>query len=636
MDDMAVLHPFKLDNPFSGGFKRWLFGATAPTIERMLKFPAMNQVYAAAARDTTDRPFYDKVIDVFRVKIKVEAEDLAKIARSGPLVVVANHPLGGIEGLAMLSVVAKVRTDVRMMSNYLLQIMPRLRPHFIFVDPFNTPSAIRKNIAGTRQCMDWVRAGHCLSCFPAGEVSSLSLRTRSITDPRWSPAFYRVARQAGATILPMFWEGRNSDLFQFVGLIHPRLRTALLTCEMMRLFDATLSVRIGNPIPWTRLQDIGDQAGAVEYVRMRTYMLRERETPQALRTGSMTTAKKGRIEEPIAPAVPIDKLVENLGQLPESQLLVRSGEYEVYWGRAHQLPNILHEIGRLREMAFRPVGEGTGRAVDLDQFDGYYVHLLVWHRIKRQIIGAYRLGLSEEIIPAFGKSGLYTTTLFRFEDRLLSQIRPAIELGRSFVHPAFQKEYAPLLLLWRGIGVFIAQRPEYRRLFGPVSISNEYKSMTKHLLMAFLRLNRFHLDLSRLIRPRNPPKQRTSAYFNTHVAGRAVRDIDEVNELVREIESNRRSMPVLLRQYLKLNGRLLAFNVDPDFGDVLDGLMLIDLTEVDRGILCKYMGNETAASFLAHHGIHIEPKVIDRAREESPVGRIASSSTSATAPSADN
>lgn len=599
MDESEILHPFKLTNPFDGGPRRMLFRALRPALERLLMFPAMNQVYAAAYNDRSERAFYDKVIDVFRVKIRFDPEDLSKLAPTGPLIVVANHPLGGIEGLAMLSVIARVRKDVRQISNYLLNIMPRLRPYFIFVDPFDSPSAIRKNFAGTRQSIQWLKDGHCLCLFPAGEVSSLSLRTRRISDPQWSPAFYRMARQSGATVVPLYWEGRNSDLFQFAGLIHPRLRTALLTREMMRLFDATLSLRIGNPIPWSRLQAIGSPAGAVEYVRMKTYMLAEKQQGQtpAGRTGGL----RPRQEEPLAEPVSVDKLQANLAQLPPEQLLTVSGDYAVYWGRAHQLPDILRELGRLREMAFRPVGEGTGRAVDLDQFDGYYVHVLVWDRKRAQIVGSYRLGLTEEILPAFGKRGLYTATLFRFEDRLLSQIRPAIELGRSFVHPEYQKEFSPLLLLWRGIGLFVVRNPEYRRLFGPVSISNDYTSTTKELLIAFLTMNRFSFDLSKLIRPRNPPRKRSSGHYNAAKTGAAVRDINQVNELIREVEAGQRTMPVLLRQYLKLNGKLLAFNVDPDFGDVLDGLMLIDLLTVDRGILQRYMGKAEADSFLAYH-----------------------------------
>ena len=314
--------------------------------------------------------------------------------------------------------------------------------------------------------------------------------------------------------------------------------------------------------------------------------------------------------------MPIRDLLGDLQRLPAEHRLTISGDLEVYWGRAHQLPHVLREIGRLRELSFRPVGEGTGRSIDLDRYDGYYIHLFVWHAGQRRIVGAYRLGPSEEILPAFGKEGLYSSTLFHYQDRLLSQIRPVLELGRSFVHPDFQKTYAPVMLLWKGIGLFVARHPQYSRLFGPVSISNAFTSMTRQLLMAFLKVNKYEVDLGRLIQPKNPPRLRPfTDYDYPRLAATVVRDIDQVNELVREIEADHKALPVLLRQYLKLDAMLLAFNVDPDFGDVLDGLMLVDLTRVDHDMLVRYMGRERAEAFLTFHGIPLHPR---RARTDGP------------------
>ncbi|HET6344457.1 MAG TPA: GNAT family N-acyltransferase, partial [Myxococcota bacterium] len=198
-----------------------------------------------------------------------------------------------------------------------------------------------------------------------------------------------------------------------------------------------------------------------------------------------------------------------------------------------------------------------------------------------------------------GPAGLYTSTLFRYRAPLLDQLSNAIELGRSFVRPEYQREYAPLLLLWKGIGRIVATHPRYRCLFGPVSISNTYQSLTKRLLVAFLRMNRSLPNLGRLVEPRNAPRFARADAWADALATSAARDADDVDELVAEIEHDRLTMPVLLRQYLKLNAKLLGFNTDPAFGDVLDALMLVDLTQVSRAVLARYMGREGAERFLA-------------------------------------
>jgi putative hemolysin len=267
---------------------------------------------------------------------------------------------------------------------------------------------------------------------------------------------------------------------------------------------------------------------------------------------------------------------------------------------------VLKEIGRLREIAFRAVGEGTGRAVDLDRFDDWYQHLFIWNDRDNEVIGAYRMAQTDRVVRRQGLSGLYTRTLFWYQHSLLDAIGPALELGRSFVRLEHQRSFGPLMLLWKGIGRYVARHPRYRMLFGPVSISNDYHSMSRQLLVRFLRDNRYLEALARLVKPRNPPRFRRSdldARFTTRI----VSDLEEVDELVREIEAQQRSIPVLLRQYLKLNGMLLGFNVDPQFGHVVDGLVLIDLTRVDRRILEHYMGREQAARFLMHHQAILPP-----------------------------
>ncbi|HMQ17000.1 MAG TPA: GNAT family N-acyltransferase [Phycisphaerae bacterium] len=339
-----------------------------------------------------------------------------------------------------------------------------------------------------------------------------------------------------------------------------------------------------------------------EYLRVRTYILKGRgdsKTPVAARTNNRVI-QSGR-PKPIIAALPPSIVCADIEALPAEQCLSASGSLRVLFGNAQQLPNVLREIGRLRESTFRLVGEGTGHEIDLDRFDEHYLHLFVWNAEARHIVGAYRLGQTDVLLKRFGAAGLYTSTLFRCRARLLDQLTPALELGRSFVIPEYQRDYSPLLLLWKGIGRFVALHPRYRRLFGAVSISDEFQTMTKQLLMAFLKVHNFDTELAALVQPRNPPRVQRFRDADERRLATLVSDVADVEELVGEIESNRRNVPVLLRQYLKLNAKLLGFNIDPDFGEVLDGLALVDLTTVAPAILNRYLGKDGAACFLRHH-----------------------------------
>ena len=267
----------------------------------------------------------------------------------------------------------------------------------------------------------------------------------------------------------------------------------------------------------------------------------------------------------------------------------------MFLAEAGRIPTALREIGRLRELTYRAIGEGTGRQLDLDSFDERYLHLFSWDRKRKQIVGAYRIGRTDRIMAAEGVHGLYTRTLFRYDERLIARLSPALELGRSFVRTEYQKNYNALLLLWKGIGRFIASHPQYRVLFGPVSISCRYSDSSHRLLMAFLHQNHLDSDLADLVEAINP------RVVNPAPALAIPRSVEEADRLVTEAERDGKGVPILLRQYLKLNAKLLGFNVDPQFRDALDALMMVDLTTVDAAILNRYLGRQATAEFLARH-----------------------------------
>jgi putative hemolysin len=309
-------------------------------------------------------------------------------------------------------------------------------------------------------------------------------------------------------------------------------------------------------------------------------------------------AADSRFEDLIAPRSP-EMLAREVDALPETQRLVVTGDQEVWIARADQIPTLLFEIGRLRETAFREVGEGTGFEVDLDGYDLYYQHMFLWHRGRREIVGGYRLGLTDQILASRGVSGLYTSTLFEFDPQLFEEMGPSIELGRSFIGLEHQKSYASLLTLWKGIGTFVARNPRSPTLFGPVSISDRYKSESQRAIVTFLRQNRYTHPWSRWVHARNPFRL---GWRRPKFARRnRLERLEDVSELISRIESDRKRVPILLKQYMKLGGTLLGFNIDPHFSDVLDVLTMVDLRRTDRKALRRYMGREGVEAFLAHH-----------------------------------
>jgi putative hemolysin len=281
--------------------------------------------------------------------------------------------------------------------------------------------------------------------------------------------------------------------------------------------------------------------------------------------------------------------------LGREQRLSQASDLEVYLTPASAIPNVLEEIGRLRELTFRAVGEGTGKASDLDQFDQSYLHLFVWNAARKEVVGAYRLAGADVT------NELYTGTLFHYSDEFLKKLGPALELGRSFIRPEYQKAFAPLLVLWKGIGSYVAQNPRYKILFGPVSISNQYQAVSRELMVAFLERRASFREWAGMVSARNPFRR----LARTPRLPKGLFDVEDLSQCVADLEPSRTGVPVLLRQYLKLGGELLGFNVDPEFSDALDGLIVVDLTRTEPRLLERYLGKGEASKFLHYQkGTH--------------------------------
>lgn len=604
MNSLPPPRPFSLASP-SQSWPRRPWTPFAFALERVLGLTELDRMYAEAVGTPVVDDFPERALEHLGITWRVHGAGADAIPSSGPVVLVSNHPFGAVDGLLVLAIARSVRRDVRLLGNYLLNRIPELQPILLSVDPFGGAGAPTMNSRAMRRAIDWVKRGGALVVFPAGEVSSVAASEGRLVDPAWRAGAAKIVRQTGAPVVPIYVGGRNSRLFEIGGRVHPVMRTALLPRELLRRRNSTVDMVVGRPIPLGAADPAGDTEQTLARLRAHTYALeraldRPMERPPA---------------SPIAAPADQETMAAEVSALPDRRLLASHGALRAYHASAREIPAVLHEIGRLREATFRAVGEGTGGSLDLDRFDAGYQHLFLWHTERHEVVGAYRMGLTDVLARRDGPKALYSHTLFRYGRAFLRKLGPSIELGRSFVRAEHQREFAPLFLLWQAIGQFVARHPRYRRLFGPVTISREYSEASRDLLVDALDQAATESPLTRLVRPRR-------AYVRSGATDRAsaTLDLDAVHALLSAIEPDGRGLPVLLRQYLKLNGAPLACSVDPKFANAIDVMVVVTLDDVERPVLTRYMGPDGVAAFLT--APHREPAA-PRRRLPVPVGVLA-------------
>jgi putative hemolysin len=579
---------------------RTLLSPVAPALERFLMLGQLEDTFRSALGVARDEDPFGALLAELCVQYRVDSEDLARIPATGPLAIVANHPFGMLEAAVLAQVLTRARSDVKFMANSMLAAIPALRDRFIFVNPFGGRSATVENRAPMRRCVEWLLGGGALAVFPAGEVARLDLSRRAAVDPPWNPTIARLMRIAGCPVLPVYFQGANSLSFHLLSAMHPRLATAALARELLNKRGKTVEFHIGRPVSAKTLEHLSDDGAAIAFLRSRTEVLAGRSLRRRPRAFPIPLVVPKRAAEAIACETPPLLVRGEVRALEAQQKLCEMNGLSAYIAPAERIPNTLREIGRLREIAFRAAGEGAGRALDLDVFDDRYLHLFLWNEEKEEIAGAYRLCATLDVLPRYGVRGLYTSTLFRYRPEFFRRIGPAIELGRSFVRPEYQKQFAPLLLLWKGIGHYVASRPDCPVLFGAVSVSNDYNQVSRDLLVSFLRR---HTDtaLAQLVRPRRPFHPAASSRWHAHVLSQLVEDLEDLTDPIADLEPDGKGVPILIRQYMKLGGRMLGFNVDASFGNALDGLILVDLRRAPLAALSRYMPRGEAVRFLERH-----------------------------------
>lgn len=554
----------------------------------------LRNLYLRIRCTETGARFTDKILACLGVKLEVSRAGLGRIPKSGPLVVVANHPYGGVEAAVLASLLLSVRQDVKFLANQLLARVPELESLILPVDPFHSRTSARSNLAPIKRAIQWVRSGGVLAIFPAGEVAHFQLSKGRLSEPVWQASIGQLIRCLQAPVLPVFFAGRNSLIFQMAGLLHPRVRTALLVREFLNKRGRVIPARMGRSIPFSKLEGMPSSGGLMEYLRQRTLLLAAQKdqpgssSPETHLPPVSTQPSKGNLQ----------KEVEGL---PTEQKLTQSGELEVLFATYDQIPRMMQEIGRLRELTFREAGEGSGRSLDLDEFDATYTQLFIWNHEKEEVVGSYRMGQTDLLLASKGKKGFYTSGLFNYPEALLQTLSPGIELGRSFVCPEYQRSYLPLLLLWRGISAFLCRKPWYRYLFGAVSMSARYQHLSRELLATHLSRHHSCADLACMVKGRNPLRRGGLQMIRRKRPRLDIRGFDELSDIISDLEPDSKGVPILFRKYLELGGQFLAFHQDPEFNHTLDGLVFVDLPQANRRLLDFYMGKEGAARYLAYH-----------------------------------
>ncbi len=566
-------------------------GPLAGAMNRLLQLDKLSELYETAR---SDRALHTDILDELGIEAKVTPEDLKKIPVTGPVIAVSNHPFGLLDGMLLSTLLTRVRPDVRVLTNRILGDLPELAQLGIFIDPFDRPESRLANGRALKQAIAHVKSGGLLLIFPAGEVAHFDFRAAAIRDPRWRSTAARLVRMTGAKALPIFVRGANSIPFQMLGMVHPRLRTAALPAELLNKRGRSVEVRIGATIDPAQIQAMPDDEAATRYLRLRTDLLARREVH-----GVMMPPESDSLPQSALP----EAMAREIATLPADALLHESGDLAVYIAEAQQIPTVLDEIGRLREVSFRAAGEGTGQERDLDRFDSYYQHLFLWSREAREVVGAYRLGDVPKILRRFGRRGLYTQSLFRFGFGFVERLGPAWELGRSFVRPEYQRKFSPLLLLWKGIGELVWRNPEYATLIGAVSVSNQYSAASRELIARY-----FEREQSRAVRARKPLRGNFFQNQELRALCSSLPDMDGLSDPIADLEPDGKGIPILVKQYVKLGGRMLAFSVDPKFGNTLDGFVMVDLRNTPAEVLSRYMGRDRAREFLAWHA-GVNPRV---------------------------
>ena len=565
---------------FVGTFFGWL-------LMKLLRISTINKIYNKH-KHLKDIAFFTALLDDLQIKFEIPEEDLRRIPKEGPFITVSNHPLGGIDGILLLKLLIEKRPDYKIIANFLLHRIEPMQPFIMPVNPFEDRRDEQSSIAGIKNALSHVREGNSLGVFPAGEVSTYK-DGKLIVDKPWEEGAIKLIQKAKVPVIPIYFHAKNSALFYVLSKLNSKLRTAKLPSELLSQKGRIIKVRIGKPIHVKDQEEYKSTHDFCDFIRRKTYMLAN-PFEKEIKTLNTSSLKIPKSPKEIVCQKNIDKMILEVEALRNTNgRLLKSKNYEVFFAPSKKIPNIMFEIGRLREITFREVGEGTNESIDLDKFDGYYHHLFLWDEEANQVVGAYRMGLGKNIYKKFGIEGFYVQTLFKFEPELYGMMENSIEMGRAFIIKEYQQKPMPLFLLWKGIVHITLRYPEYKYLIGGVSISNQFSNFSKSLMIEFMKSHYYDPYIAQYIHPKKEYKVKLKDADKDFVFDATQADMNKFDKVIDEIEPGALRIPVLIKKYVKQNARLVAFNVDPKFNNAVDGLMYIRVADIPESTVKPVM-----------------------------------------------
>jgi putative hemolysin len=563
-----------------GTFSGWM-------LMKILKISTLNKVYNRN-KHLKDVDFLNGILDDLQIKFEIPEEDLKRLPKEGAYITISNHPLGGIDGVLLLKLMLEREPNFKIIANFLLHRIEPLRKYIMPVNPFENHRDAKSSVVGIKETLRHLSDGKPLGMFPAGEVSTYK-DGKLMVDKPWEEGAIKVIRKAQVPVVPIYFHAKNSRLFYLLSKISGTFRTAKLPSEVFSQKHRAIKVRIGKAISVSEQNEHATLEEYSEFLRRKTYMLAnpfEKESPFL----PTPTLKLPKSPKKIVTAANGQKMIAEVDALRSTDCrLLQSKNYEVFFTEAAKIPNILHEIGRLREITFREVGEGTNESIDLDKHDQYYHHLFLWDNDANKIAGAYRMGLGSEIYPKYGINGFYLNDLFRFEPELYDMMSKSIEMGRAFIIKEYQQKPMPLFLLWKGIIHTTLRYPEHKFLLGGVSISNQFSDFSKSLMIEFMKSNYYDPYIAQYIHPKKAYKVKLKDADKDFIFDEAESDLNKFDKIIDELEPGSLRLPVLIKKYIKQNARVVAFNVDPLFNNAVDGLMYIRIADIPESTMKPVM-----------------------------------------------
>lgn len=562
----------------------WSTRLSVWVLDHILGIAKMNQLYQLhQMQGLSKESFADKLIELLKLNIYGLDELKAKIPKSGPVVIASNHPFGGIEGVILARAISEVRPDLKVLANKGLGIFKELTDYFIFTNPLSQKDP--KNGPSLRRCIEHVKNQHALLIFPAGKVSYYQAHKNAISEHQWNKVVGRLIAIEDCRYVPVFVNGENSRFFYRIERVYFRLRIFLLGRELLNKTGADIHIQTGFAVSNQYMKTTSHEQSAA--------LARTLSYAQDKRWRYQWPPDKVVQHEPLAAPSPPAIIRQEIQSLPANQHLASFKGFDVYYAYQHQAPQTVHEIARLRELVFRLHNEGSGKRIDSDKFDATYTHLFIVENNTARIIGAYRMGLTDKLIESEGLDGLYLNKMFAFKSSFVNRLKPALEMGRSFLIPEFQGSYQGLLLLWRGIGAFVCQFPQYRTLYGTVSISKLYDARSVNLIQQFLIAEQTaddvapHHHLPFPIHPEIAEFQHLTCSQNHDTQAQT----PYLTAFIKSIEADGKDIPILAKQYLKLGAQFHALGIDKSFNHTPGLLLSVDLPAAPKKLLKLYLGD---------------------------------------------